>query len=333
MLKRRLCEATFEWKFRCKGPLLVADGRWEEERDRRNPDSALSKQLPDKLFQNRQSASAMWDVVAVRKRPPESLGLSYFVPGTSLRGPLRAQCERILRSVLPAEVRPPATACDPFETEDDATKSCSKRLDERSVDPPYAAACPCCKLFGCTATASRIELGDADIGHPEGDRFHSVYRDMIGIDRFTGGVHSGANMRFHALENTAFTTTVTARNFELWQLGLLAFALRDFEEGRVSIGFGKTKGFGKVEATVARVVLTYPRGRAMGRVEHLGSLAGSEEVGRYALRSDEPPECPLKDVPSQGIDLYSRFEVQDLPTFWAGAAGAFTAYLASVGGG
>jgi hypothetical protein len=30
MLKRKLCEARFEWKLTCKGPLLIADGRYEK---------------------------------------------------------------------------------------------------------------------------------------------------------------------------------------------------------------------------------------------------------------------------------------------------------------
>ena len=31
MLKRRLCETTIRWKLECKGPLLVADGRYSKE--------------------------------------------------------------------------------------------------------------------------------------------------------------------------------------------------------------------------------------------------------------------------------------------------------------
>jgi len=334
MLKRRLCEATFEWEVRCPGPLLVSDGRWSEDRERRKNAKEELQGVPNQVFQNRNSLAEMRG--AMRADGPDTGRLSFFVPGTSLRGPLRAQTERILRSVLPETATVPATACDPFEDEDGASKSCSQRFDERTPDVPYAAACPCCKLFGCTGTASRIALGDADIVHPEdtqpeGGRFHSVYRDMIGIDRFTGGVHSGANMRFHVLENTAFHTTVTLRNFELWQLGLLAFAFRDFEQGRVALGFGKTKGFGQVVGEVTRVELTYPRGRADGKVEHLGSLASPEEVERYGLRAADPPECPMKEVPSEGLDLYRHFQVEDLPAFWAATAGAFTTFLDNAG--
>lgn len=329
MLKRRLCEASFEWHLRCPRPLLVSDGRWSEDRDRRKKAGEDLQGVPNQVFQNRNSLAEMRR--AMRADGPDTGRLSFFVPGTSLRGPLRAQIERILRSVLPETAVVPTTACDPFEDEDDASKSCSQRFDDRAPDVPYAAACPCCKLFGCTGTASRIALGDADIAHPEGERFHSVYRDMIGIDRFTGGVHSGANMRFHVLENTAFSTTVTVRNFELWQLGLLAFAFRDFEEGRVSLGFGKTKGFGQVVGEVTRAELTYPRGRAEGKVEHLGSLASPEEVEHYGLRPDDPPECPMKEIPSEGLDLYRHFEVQDLSAFWAATAGAFTTFLDDAG--
>jgi CRISPR/Cas system CSM-associated protein Csm3 (group 7 of RAMP superfamily) len=198
MLKRRLCEASFQWSLHCEGPLLVADGRYEKPKN-------APKEHPQKVFVSHATDAALGNVGP----RPEALRLPFYVPGTSLRGPFRAQAERIVRSLRPAEALPPATACDPFEMkEGKPLTSCSKRLDATRTDAPYAAACPACKLFGCTGTASRIQFADADI--PSSSKPHgavrSVYRDMIGIDRFTGGVHltedgHGANMRLHALEN------------------------------------------------------------------------------------------------------------------------------------
>ena len=101
MLKRRLCEARLTWRLNCDGPLLIADGRYEKD-----PGAKDKKKLPQKVFISRASQREVEQAVA---RNAESLSLPFYVPGTSLRGPVRAQAERILRTVIPGE--PPATAC------------------------------------------------------------------------------------------------------------------------------------------------------------------------------------------------------------------------------
>lgn len=306
MLKRRLCDAAFTWKLTCEGPLLIADGRYDKEKEREG-----EKGFPDKVFISRARSGDEIRSKVRRDVPPQ---LPFYVPGTSLRGPFRAQAERILRSLLAEE-----GACDPFDMESDPPRSCSKLLDGKKHAFPYAAACPACKLFGCTGTASRVQIGDADVG----GSFRSVYRDMIGIDRFTGGVHSGANMRFHALENTAFETTVAVRNFELWQLGLLAYVFRDFAEGLVAIGFGKSKGFGQVKGEVKAVTLSYPAGRADGKVQHLGSLCPAEERTAYGLAPFDAARAPLTEASTPQPSLYKTYAVADLAAFWAAVAPAF----------
>lgn len=332
MLKRKLCEATFTWKLVCAGPLLIADGRYDQKRDMPQNDKG---KYPDKVFISRNPKEQVHERLI--SQPADKLNLAFYVPGTSLRGPFRAQAERIVRSLLPEKAEPPKTACDPFQDgQENPSKdeerptllSCSKRLEAGKSQWPsvYAGACPACKLFGCTGTASRIQFTDANLA--QGHR--SVYRDMIGIDRFTGGVSSGANMRFHALEDTTFTTTLTVMNFELWQLGLLAYVFRDFQEGLVPIGFGKTKGFGLVKGTVEKIALTYPAGKAGGKIQHLGSLAFENERQGYDLYTakgpDQPPGCNMTKEESRGITLYETFSVTDLSGFWAAAASVFNLF-------
>jgi len=335
MLKRRLCEARFDWTLRCEGPLLVADGRYEKDKAAKGDDQ--QKKQPQKVF----ISHAGIDQVRQKVRQAgsaESLTLPYYVPGTSLRGPFRAQAERIVRSLEPAEASPPRTACDPFEErEGELLRSCSQRLQAPTgAATPYAAACPACKLFGCTATASRIRFTDAEIS---GAR--SVYRDMIGIDRFTGGVFTGdrseegggggANMRVHALEGATFTTTVTVTNFELWQLGLMAYVLRDFAEELVAIGFGKSKGFGVVKGASVeslQVRISYPPGRA-GRGElHLWGLCTEEERRAYGLvPAAEELAWDLRPVQEDGLSLYEQFTVGNPAALWSAAARACSALL------
>ena len=331
MLKRRLCEARFTWRLACEGPLLIADGRYEKKKD-----ETKKGKNPDKVFICRAPQKDVEKAIEYA-RTAADVRLPFYVPGTSLRGPVRARAERILRTLIPGD--PPASACDPFQNEPGKTpQSCSKRLDETHADVPYAVACPACRLFGCTGTASRILISDADV---KGGR--SVFRDMIGIDRFTGGVFQGemddagekkksggANMRFHALEGATFSTEIAITNFELWQLGLLAFVFRDFEEGLVSIGFGKTKGLGQVKGTIEKIHLVYPAGRQAGRVQHLSSLASAEERTRYGLHPSEAPEIAMKRAQEAGrLQLFETFEVQDAGAFWDAVAPSFTDFVAA----
>jgi len=319
MLKRKLCEARFEWKLACEGPLLISDGRYDKDQ---LPEA--EGKWPNMIFISHSDKSRIYQAVQAATSA-EALRLPFYVPGTSLRGPFRAQAERIIRTLLPETASPPLTACDPFSMDEQEPKSCSKRIDLTKPAVPYAVACPACKLFGCTGTASRITFADAKI--QEG--YRSVYRDMIGIDRFTGGVHSGANMEFHALEGATFTTRIVVANFELWHLGLIAYVFRDFEQGLVPIGFGKTKGFGAVTGEVKNVLLTYPIGRTSGQVHHMGSLASDSERERYGLHASEAPKCDLAKVATGGLSLYETFSVSDAAkiSFWESVAGAFNDFI------
>ncbi len=336
MMRRRLCSASFTWTLACPGPLLIADGRYEKPDDRAN-----RGKLPNKLFVSRSSDHNHELKRAVLSHPGKPPDLPFYVPGTSLRGPFRAQAERIVRSLRGAEDRPPTTACDPFVDAPADLASCSSRLRASPPEPsPYAAACPACRLFGCTATASRVQLADADLTGP----CRSVYRDMIGIDRFTGGVYAGnaneetgarggANMRFHALEDTTFTTTVTVTNFELWQLGLLAHVFNDFADGMVALGFGKSKGFGQVQGTVREARLAYPAGHGGKCIDHLGSLSSPAERQHYGLHEWPAPAARLTPKPDHSLSLYETYLVADLDDLWRAAAAAFADFIGRPGGG
>lgn len=324
MLKRKLCEAKITWEFSCKGPLLIKDGRFESPGKKEGyPDTLFISRLTDKELRHlSQKCNA---------EPPKT---SFYVPGTSLRGPVRALAERIIRSLV-TNPTSPTTACDPFEQDSGKELlSCSKRYERENIGSrKYAGACPACKLFGYAGLASRVQFTDADIQPP----YASLYRDMVGIDRFTGGAYheitkggekKGALMRFHVLENTSFTSTVTVTNFELWQLGLLAYVFRDFEEGLIPIGFGKTKGFGQVKGEVKEIFLSFPRTLARaGRLEHLGSLATPEEKSTYGLDNREAPEFDGLQSENSGLSLYESLKVTNISELWANAAPAFNEYL------
>ena len=320
MLKRKLCEAVITWKLTCEGPMLIKDGRFEK------PESGY----PDTLFISRlNEAEFKKTVTTCNDRPPMT---SYYVPGTSLRGPFRSLAERIIRTLVVSSSSP-ETACDPFEQDSGKDLwSCSKRYEkESSASLKYAKACPACKIFGYAGLASRLQFTDADIKPMANcQAYSSLYRDMVGIDRFTGGVFRGALMRFHVLEKTIFTTTLSFTNFELWQLGLLAYVFRDFAEGLVPIGFGKTKGFGQVKGNVEGIALAYPRQvNSNGLLNHLGSLATDQEFTDYNLDHRDPLPLPLELLApkTNGLDLFQRFEVKNISLFWEKVAPTFNEFI------
>ncbi|MDL1968561.1 MAG: RAMP superfamily CRISPR-associated protein [Deltaproteobacteria bacterium] len=325
MLKRRLCEATFQWELTCKGPLLIRDGRYDCEK------GSGKEGFPDCLFMSHLSKEELERVAgSCNNKPPNML---FYVPGTSIRGPFRALAERIIRSLLPEDAPPHLTACNPFEQEDKKTLGCSTRFEkEKNNKSKYAAACSACKLFGCAGLASRICFTDADI-----KSYKSVYREMVGIDRFTGGAFQsnkgGALMRYHVLEDTMFTTTVTVVNFELWQLGLLAYVFRDFENSLVPIGYGKTKGFGQVKGKITEITLTYPA--IPTHIEHMGSLmAGATERDYYGINICEAPSFKdkehFKQKDNDGLSLYHSVTVTDIDAFWNKVAPSFNKYIEEI---
>ncbi|MBW1744792.1 MAG: hypothetical protein JRG74_07365 [Deltaproteobacteria bacterium] len=323
MLKRRLCEAVFQWELTCKGPFLIRDERYADCKK-----GSKEEGFPDCLFMSHLSKKELETVAkSCNNKPPE---MPFYVPGTSIRGPFRALAERIIRSLLPADAPPHLTACNPFEQKNKKNIGCSKRLGEgENNGSKYATACSACKLFGCTGLASRICFTDADIGI---GNYESVYRDMIGIDRFTGGVFNGANMRYHVLENTKFTTSVTVVNFELWQLGLLAYVFRDFKKSLVPIGYGKTKGFGQVKGEITKIILTYPK--ISTQIEHMGSLMSSTtERDYYDISTCEAPSFEhFEAKKNDGLSLYQSVTVTNIDAFWSEIAPFFNKHIEEIRG-
>jgi len=324
MLKRLINECRFTLRLIARGPLLIREGRRqktegqdrEDRRGRFDPDSIPIRRgrwygdnrdfpqnkpgfLPDDAF--------------------------YYLPGTSIRGVIRSQAERIVRTVAPER------CCDPFQKEFHAPdQGCGFWQSEQKVSnsEAYAKSCVICRLFGSTGQASRLHISDAELVP---DTLKTGVRDHIGIDRFTGGVCKGANFQHLVLEEgTAFSCQIMVRNFELWQLGLLAYVLRDLEywqDGFIRLGSGKTKGYGLVEGKVEDLHIFYYGERSInGRLLDLGNLV-PELTRVYDLKPGNSPEGLLTPViiRSNLRPFCTQWQVQDHGKFWQAAAAAWDA--------
>lgn len=262
-------EAIFSLHLRPRSPLLIKAGRSGQE--------ALDPTLPDMSF-----------VRTTRRNQTGNLEEEVFIPGSSLRGVVRSHAEKLLRSVEQT------LACDPTQTgskqrfPSDCISTTSSDRDEdtresnqKDADGPtaYNGSCYACKLFGNTAIASRVRMSDMYLAAESNPLLDIRYG--VAIDRITGAVAHGP-FEIEILTDAMFEGTITLRNFTLGQFGLLAGTLLDLGDGLVPIGYGKSRGLGRIEFTFNKLTV-----RTLRKPEN--SLLG---VGHLAVASDRAYHLP-----------------------------------------
>lgn len=261
MHSRFFNEAVLELRLRPRTPLLIKAGGEGE--------AAVDPTIPDMSF--------------VRTRQPGG-GETLYIPGSSLRGVLRAHAERLLRSVKPD------AACDPLVREDreigyGLRPACSF-TDEVGGAIAYSRACHACRLFGATGLASRVRVSDL---YPE-EKPVCQRRYGVAIDRVTGAVAQGP-FDLETVTDGSFAGVITLRNFTLGQFGLLAATLLDVGDGLVPLGFGKSRGLGRVELSVVRLAvrtLRDPESAIVG----VGALCDERTREAFNLPAPERERLP-----------------------------------------
>jgi CRISPR-associated RAMP protein (TIGR02581 family) len=183
-----------------------------------------------------------------------------FIPGSSLRGALRSEVERVLGGVgAAARLR----SCTLFVRDDapDACLTASRAKQEHLADlvqtgAPQAFAflagelCDVCRLFGSPVFASRLRIDDCRPETPSSLADKSVVRDGVGIDRDTGTARETIKFTFEVLESgPVFDFAMQAENLgpqgssdrRLVQLvlGLLKQGL--FVGGKRAAGLGRVQ--------------------------------------------------------------------------------------------
>lgn len=159
-----------------------------------------------------------------------------LLPGTSMKGALRTQSERILRTML-----------------GDARLSRADATVQRLAN----------ELYGSTHCAGRIAISDL-----VGAKAETKSHEMVAIDRFSGGAADGAKFTVDvfeaptlkgritldldgaALPSSALTgqkeSDVARAPLSQAAIGLLALTLRDLRDGDIALGYGTRKGYGDV---------------------------------------------------------------------------------------
>jgi len=255
MHKYRLCSLSLDILIQPDGPILIKSPH----------EGAVNPAIPDMSF--------------VRTRSPVAnhLGMTVYLPGSSLKGVFRSYCEGIGRAIgLQPDV------CNPFN-ENSRCRREPNPSSEMPVPQRYKTCCHICRLFGSTRLGGRIAISDAYPTEATVTMMNATgQRTGVGIDRLLGSSHSGALYDFEVVERGEFLARIKLENFELWQVGLLALALRDLNAGHLRIGFGTSRGMGFVKADVQRAEARY-----------IGLLVNSNG-GERQLRNRNATPFPLE---------------------------------------
>jgi len=234
-----------------------------------------------------------------------------FIPGSSLKGMIRAYAEKICRSLRDHPVPVCLPYVDPGKEQQDEKHQASCGLSfekyKRKFKEPtipsseiYRLSCPACRLFGSHGFAGRLATSDAYLTEEFKSKGSAVFeiRDGVAIDRITGGTAGGAKYDLEVLTRGEFGTCLDIRNFERWQLGLIGLVLRDMEQGMVRIGSGKSRGLGRFKAEITRFRITYYN-RNLSRLSGLADLCNTEESNTYGFfpeNSVQSPSLPEPDI-------------------------------------
>lgn len=254
MHKKLLNAARLEFEVVPQGPILIKSGL-------ESPDPTR----PDMEF--------------VRTRHP-LLGETVYLPGTSLKGGIRSQAERILRGLgLPA--------CDPFDNSSDC-----RRTVRGETAQTFARQCFACRTFGSLSVAGRCAVLDAYPWPPGADEAEmreraavanrTERRNQVAISRATGATHGGALYDMEVVVAGRFHAALVLRNFQLWQLGLVAAVLQDYTEGFQRLGFGKSRGLGFVDVQARSLTIETCR-HEQRRLQGCGELVDAAERAAYGL--------------------------------------------------
>jgi CRISPR-associated RAMP protein (TIGR02581 family) len=182
-----------------------------------------------------------------------------LIPGSSLRGVIRSQIERIVRTLEPKSDEEGffgRGACNPVVGAEWCIKSDRmKEIRQKATDKKAQAdqwlgekvwqeSCRVCRTFGNSWFASRVRIADLHLVNP--NEFRIERRDGVAIHREKDTVQHKYDFEVLPKE-TRFQLRITAENLSPAELGLLWLGLRELDEGNVLIGGFKGRGLGQVK--------------------------------------------------------------------------------------
>lgn len=179
-----------------------------------------------------------------------------YLPGSSLKGAIRAHAERIVRTVggEQSDRNNPNKLWANNPITDDYTYLPKNKSGKDGAEIHKLSSFTD-RLFGNTSLASRLRIEDA---YPDPSKpVKTEERNGVAIDRVFGSVAVGP-FNYQVCTAGEFQTKIHLKNFTLAQLGLIGLVLRDLNDGWFGIGFAKSRGLGTVQVKLNSAVVQYP---------------------------------------------------------------------------
>jgi CRISPR-associated RAMP protein (TIGR02581 family) len=193
-----------------------------------------------------------------------------FIPGSSLKGVLRAYLEAVLRGLhddpqvqrqrLACMVLQNEQRCIPSEpidarpeTQDNNMKTWREQMRNEKIGPDELAqrvaqhSCMACQTFGSTWLASHIAIRDLLV-LPALWFGQFEIRQGVSLDRDTDTAGQGLLYSFETVPpGTRFALEIDADNLLDWQKGLFWLGVQPLLRGDLSLGGARSRGLGQVE--------------------------------------------------------------------------------------
>jgi CRISPR-associated RAMP protein (TIGR02581 family) len=162
-----------------------------------------------------------------------------FIPGSSLKGVLRARVEAFVRAIHNTR----QAACNPVGNETEWCISSSEGLSDQVIDEQ---SCLVCQVFGSPWLASKVQVRDAPVAPLWFDQYQ--VRDGVAINRDTQTAEAGLKYDYEVVPaQTRFDFMLIAENLTAEQIGMLFVGLRPFEQGEIGLGGFRSRGLGTVQ--------------------------------------------------------------------------------------
>ncbi|MEA5573546.1 RAMP superfamily CRISPR-associated protein [Calothrix sp. UHCC 0171] len=289
MHKRLVNHCTIDFSIIPDGPILIKSGR--EGADPTNPDMEFVRTF-------------------------HQGGWSIYLPGSSLKGAIRAHAERIVRTIG-SETKPSNSS--KLWANNPLTDKYTYLKDSAGNDLPpheiYQKSSFTDQMFGNTSIASRVRIEDA---YPvDAKQLYIEERNGVAIDRVFGSTVPGALFNYQVCTAGEFRTKIHLKNFTLAQLGLIGLVLRDLNDGWFGLGFAKSRGLGTVQVKYNSAVIQYPgcviddenkQIQLLGSENHwswtyllgVGEFLSQEEANKYGFQKPDKQDSPVR---AESMDL------------------------------
>ncbi|AXY00991.1 hypothetical protein D1115_06850 [Vibrio alfacsensis] len=167
--------------------------------------------------ENEKSDQKSSDLIYLKRQ-----GANLLIPGTTLKGAFRAQARKVLLTI--------------------AMRKLTNEKAQTFADTLVS------EIFGNQDQRSLLRFPDVEVTTEHDDvKSHQYFN---AIDRFTGGVKHGALFDAAIAIPKSFKVIVQGTLYKPEHKALWAWLVRDFLEGDIAIGYGKSKGYGALSALI-----------------------------------------------------------------------------------